>query len=386
MSFEVNRKKAYDEYLEQKWGKLCENHNDMPNINSDRERREMQLLLENSCAPYFQSIMDTGTSQTTTTTAINTNPGAMVPAVLPPILRRLYPSLMIRELVSVQPIPVPDCKVFFRNTKLTGSGSEVPNYTAAGRACATANTYSDVASSTEGTDAIKSITGELEAVDVHAQIKKLKSIWSRELEQDLMNYVGLSAQNEAVADIAQQIGLELESAVITALLASASAGNTDWHYTVPSGTAQSEKKAWEATLYEAFIDADIDVFEKRFVNTNWILADTRTVGRLRKLGEFVLSPTFDPRRSSIQRSVLGTLANQWTIIQDPWFMTNKAILGYKNPDKEFHAGFVFAPYILAYMTKPFENPDTMKTTIGFMSRFALKMLMGDMYSTVTISA
>jgi hypothetical protein len=63
----------------------------------------------------------------------------MVPRVLPPIIRRLYPSLMIRDLVSVQPIPTPECKVFFKNTMLTGTATEVPNYTAAGRACATAN-------------------------------------------------------------------------------------------------------------------------------------------------------------------------------------------------------------------------------------------------------
>ena len=67
-------------------------------------------------------------------------------------------------------------------------------------------------------------------------------------------------------------------------------------------------------------------------------------------------------------------------------MTNKAILGYKNPDNELHTGFVFAPYILAYMTKPFENPNTLTTTIGFMSRYATKMLMGDMYATVTVVA
>jgi hypothetical protein len=382
-TFEQRQKVLYDEYLEKKWGKLCENHNGMPNIKDEKMRKEMALLLENSTVPYTESMMD-GTTITTANSEVTVTAGNMVPRVLPPIIRRLYPSLMIRDLVSVQPIPTPECKVFFKNTMLTGTATEVPNYTAAGRACATANSYSS--STTEATDDIPTITFQLATQAVTAGKKKLKAVWSKELEQDLNTYVGLSAQSESIADIATQIGLELEYSVISHLISSATAGNTDWHYTVASGTAQTEKKAWDQTLCEAFIDADTDVFEKKFVKTNWVVCDTRTAARLRKLSNFVLDPSFDPRRSSLKRNVIGVLNAQWTIIEDPWFFSSQALLGYKNPDNEYHAGFVFAPYILAYMTKPFENPNTLTTTIGFMSRFATAMLDGDMYSTVTIQA
>lgn len=382
-TYEQIQKKLYDEYLEKKWGKLCENHNGMPNIKDEKMRKEMALLLENSTVPYTESIMD-GTTMTTANAEVTVTAGNMVPKVLPPIIRRLYPSLVIRDLVSVQPIPTPECKVFFKNTYLTGSATEVENYTSAGRACATANTYSTIA--TEGADDIKTITMQMGTQAVTAVKKKLKAVWSKELEQDLNTYVGLSAQSESIADIATQIGLELEYAVISHLLSSATAGNTNWAYTVPSGTAQSEKKAWEQTLCEAFIDADTDIFEKKFVKSNWIVCDTRTAARLRKLTGFVLDPSFDPRRSSLKRSYIGTLNSQWNIIEDPWFFSSQALLGYKNPDAEYHAGFVFAPYILAYMTKPFENPNTLTTTIGFMSRYATVMLDGDMYATVTVTA
>lgn len=382
-TYEQRQKQLYNDYLEKKWGKLCENHNGMPNIKDKKMAQELAMLLENSTTPYAESMYD-GTTMTTANADVSVTAGNMVPRVLPPIIRRLYPSLMIRDLVSVQPIPTPECKVFFKNTLLTGSASEVPNYTAAGRACATANSYSS--STTEGVDDIPTISMQFDSVAVTAGKKKLKAVFSKELEQDMNTYIGLSAQSEAIADIAQQIGLELEYSVISHLLSSATGGNTDWHYTVPSGTDQTEKKAWEHTIIEALIDADTDVFEKKFVKTNWIVCDTRTAARLRKLQNFVLEPTFDPRRSSLKRSVVGTLNQQWVIVEDPWFFSSQCLLGYKNPDKEFHAGFVFAPYILAYMTKPFENPNTLTTTIGFMSRYATKMLDGDMYSTVTVLA
>lgn len=383
MTYEQMQRKLYNEYLEKKWGKLCENHNGMPNIDNKKMRLEMALLLENATTPYAESIMD-GTTITTANSEVSYTGGNMVPKVLPPIIRRLYPSLVIRDLVSVQPIPTPECKVFYKNTMLTGSATEVANYTAAGRACATANSYST--STTEAADDIPTLTFQIAEKAVTAGKKKLKAVWSKELEQDLTTYLGLAAQSEVIADIATQIGLELEYSVISHLLSSATAGDTAWHYTVPSGTAQTEKKAWDQTLCEAFIDADTDVFEKKFVKTNWIVCDTRTAARLRKLTGFVLDPSFDPRRSSLKRSVVGTLNQQWNVIEDPWFFSSQALLGYKSMDNEFHAGFVFAPYILAYMTRPFENPNTLTTTIGFMSRFATAMLDGDMYSTVTISA
>lgn len=382
-----NQRKAYDAYIQEKWGKLCEDHNGMPNIKSDRERKELMMLLENTADFYnTTSIMD-ATTITTANTEVSVTGGNMVPAVIPPILRRLYPELVIRELVSVQPIPTPEAKVFFYNTTVDGldsSGSATQLRNDDKDNITQFRSYST--STTEAADDIPSIQFNLDSAAVTAQKKKLKAVFSKELEQDLNTYVGLSAYSESVANIAKQIGIELEYAVISALLASASAGDTAWHYTVASGTAQTEKKAWDATIFEAMIDADTDVYEKRYVNTNWVVADTRTIARLRKLQSFVLDPSFDPKRGTIKRQVIGTLNGQWSVIQDPWFMSNQMLLGYKSADSEYHAGFVFAPYILAYMTKPFESPDTLKTTVGFMSRFALKMLMGDMYSTVTISA
>ena len=60
------------------------------------------------------------------------------------------------------------------------------------------------------------------------------------------------------------------------------------------------------------------------------------------------------------------------------------LIGFTNPDRVHHTGAVFAPYVPAYLTGTFENPAVMDFVKGFMTRYAKKVVIGDMYATVTI--
>lgn len=380
----ANHTKQYLDYLDKRWGKLTENQAGLPNLENEWEATQLQILLENVCSFYESGeyMVDEDPLLTTTTTKAAVTGGNMVPAVIPPIMRRVYPALMIRNLVNMQAIPTPEAKAFYYDA-LINDGAD--NYV---RNDLKANYNKDYSDSAGEGQAIKKIKFQLTSTSIVAEAKKLMAQFSKELEQDLRVYTGLDARNESVMNISEQIALEIEGTVIGDLLANIPGGNNvPWVWTPPVGdVTTADKRAYAATLYEALIDADTLVYNQRYVNTNWIVADTATVARLRKLENFVISPTFNQNVMAVQRKIVGTLNNQWTVVQDPWFTTNKMILGYKNNSRVFHAGYVFAPYILAYMTNVFENPSDLTKAMGFMSRYAYKMLVPEMFATVSLAA
>ena len=367
--------KEYYDKLDRKWGKLTENHNGMPNIPNEHIRRELTKILDTTERLYKMGAhMDANMTIGTTQVGVGGS-GVMLPKILPPIMRRLIPSLITNELVLLQSLPVPDGKIFFEDF-LDENGNRVD---------LKANFNKDYSNSAgEGAD-IKNLQLKMTSDTISCVAKKLKAQWTLELQQDMYAYLAMTTESEMVSGISTQIRMELEGQMMNLLYTSATAGNVNW-YTVPpdADTKTIDIQAYNKTLYHAICDADNEIFKKRFVNADWIVADADICNRLEKLDNFVIDPAEAANRKTIGRRVLGTLSGKYKVYKDPFFAPSKILLGFTNPDRVHHTGAVMATYVPAYLTGTWENPAKMDFVKGFMTRNAMKVVIGDMYATVTI--
>lgn len=371
-----NIQAMYHAYLDKKWGKLAANASDhsKPDFKSEYDRRQFTIAMENIDYFYHSgAFLDESTTTSTNVATIG------VPKILPAMLRKIMPDLFIRDLVNISAIPVPEAKVLYYTAyKLSGTDKvQIGQKSSFNRA---------FANNTEGSDTVKRVTFDLASTNVSAYSKKLAAEWTVELMQDAMAYFNMSVEPLALKAKSIEIGLELDSDILEGILASATGGDTEWSATAPVGDVTTEqKKAYAATLYDAIITAANKIYKKCYTYPNWIVAGVDAVERLEKLENFKLDPL--AANPTVQRQYVGVLNGKFKVYKDPFFTAdNKMLLGFKDSNIELYAGFMFCPYVPLYLTGTVENPTVFKFAKGMMTRNAMKMLNGDMFGTVTITA
>lgn len=318
------------------------------------------------------------------------------------VIPRVYPSLFVKDLISVQPIPLPTAKVFYKDFVRDPAGTRLDqralfSRTYANRGNVPISQQVSILPTTQGPNAAPGGSGELAApakikmsitsADISASSKALQYEFSAELNQDLLAYHGVSADPELGAEAAAEIQREIEYDIIQKLLDEAGAGNVNWSATPPAGDASKtiDVNAYNSTIFNAVVDARNLVFKQRYSYPNWLICHPDFAVRFEKLNGFEYDKSFNPAEITQGRQFFGTIRNVIRIYVDPWFpTTTKAVLGFKGAS-DFEVGLVYSPYIPFYSTAPFENPATLATSRALMSRQAISMLIPEQYSTISIT-
>lgn len=299
-----------------------------------------------------------------------------------PLSRRVLHDLALQELISFQPLAQPDGKVFYMDFEYgttEGSVSAGDNLSD--------KVDKDYASGTAKGGAASLVNLEFTSAPVTADAKKLTGRIYIEDEQDLMTYYGVSGEVELIKVLAKQIIREVNKKIITDMLTNASAGDVSFDVTVPASGVYStlDPKVYRKQAYEAIIDADNNIFKKRFVTPNWIVAGPDVAAFLEKLEDFTLEVNPNKNQMATGLYRFGTLKQRWNIYKYAYMPNaNEMLMGYKGSDS-FETGYVYAPYIAAYTTPAFVDPNTFKKTRGMMSRSAEKLVSGDYYSKITLT-
>jgi len=249
------------------------------------------------------------------------------------VIPRVYPQMFVKNLVSVQPIPLPTAKVFYKDflrdpagTRLDDTGSFSRTYANRGDssvqqpvATPPASSGPTLVTTNEGTAPAK-IKMTLTAADISADSKALQYEFSAELNQDLMAYHGISADAELGAEAASEIQREIEYDIIETLMAEAGAGNVNWSATPPAGDQGTtlNTNAYNATIFHAISDARNLVFKKRYAYPNWMVCHPDFAVRLEKLAGFEYDPSFNASQVMQGRQFFGTLRRQIQVMVDPW--------------------------------------------------------------------
>lgn len=197
-----------------------------------------------------------------------------------PMIRRLYNSIVARELVSVQPISQPSAFIYWLNTLYTNT-HPASGITAGQRTDQqTPTAYSQTTE--EGN--IRELQMSLERKLVQVTSDKLRADFTLEATQDWKAQYKIDVEGEMTLALSEEIRREVDRRIFNTLIAGA--GFTiSWD---PSGYRSGDQNvslyrhAYEKEIYNALIDAQ-----------SWIMSNAR--GILQEGGNVewnvVLSPT-----------------------------------------------------------------------------------------------
>lgn len=361
-----------DEQRRKKWAYLTEGAEEKLD---NQNRLQVEVLLENQ--DRYNRMM------TEAQTSMATNVGTVIPGSLG-LVRRIFPKLVLQQLISVQPMDRPNGKVFFLDFKAGTTKGTIAKDTRVDQFGADGYDYATRALET---DAVMDIYFDIANIDVTAEEKALKAKWTLRSQQDLMAYRGLNAETELMGVLGDEIIREIDIKGILMLLLGATAGNVNWSINVPAGSPWNvlDPDAYKKTLYHAIVDANNLIFKKRYRDAAWIVADTDSCGRIEKLENFKLEDSGDPAEKNIGIYLFGVLNHRWKVYKHPYqgIFANKMLLGYKG-NEWYETGAVYAPYVPIYTTPVIIDPDDLTPRRGMMSRYALAMVVGDCFSTVTL--
>ena len=293
-----------------------------------------------------------------------------------PLVRRIWAKSIGRNLVSVQPMSLPTAMVFTLDHLRNTGGTQLQDRSVAG-----AKDYA--LDPGELSTPVRELNLRVTSTSVTATAKKIKTVNSIEVGQDLMSYHGINISNELLGIMATEIALEIDQQIIYDLVTGAGAGNINWNSN-GGNSAPTELEAHRKTIKNAFTSASNLIFRNLYRDANFIVGGVAEVELLEQLGDHNFNPAPDQGVSQYGRVLVGKLFGKYNVYKDPFFpVDDQFLVGYKGQNW-LESGYIFAPYI-PYMTVPqFINPDDFSVTKAAMSRQAFYMKNSGAYATVSI--
>jgi len=315
-------------------------------------------------------------------------------AVLPvtytlPIIRNVYPNLIVMKIASVQPLPASSGgvgNVFYMDFLREDAGDTnltVPD--------------SDYAFRGEN-EVPRRVKMQIQKTTITAEKMILGASWSSEIEEDARGALNIDVENELITQMSLEIQREIDQIVLNEILLWAEAGNVNWSWTMP-GSYVSAKDYYQ-TIGHALVDMEDLIYGSRYRQMDWVIAGRNVVKYIRKMQDFKPAPRnqpIDPFQVSVE--FVGRLEGFWDVYLTSHINTNRAIGGCY-PRSQTDTGYIFAPYIpLMPMPKvyaefmplddsamPGAYVNTDKWSRNVRTRFGKKLVVPELYATMSISA
>lgn len=340
----------------------------------------MAILFEN------QSIISSGRS---VVEATQTSDVTLPVKYALPIVRQVYPQLILAKIASIQPMPLSSggvMQIFYQDFKREDVSPE------------TSLTAMDSDYAFKGENEVPNrVKMEITRETVEATKDILGATWSTEVQEDARGALNIDVPGELITNCAQEILRELEFRCLREILNGATSGNTNWSSTVGAGHTNRE---WYETLHHSCIDTEALIYANRYRNTDWIIGGRSFVDYLQKAAVFKPAERMQPPgpRGLSGVEYVGRMGVFWDVYVTPYIPTARAIMGCY-PRSVIDTGFVFAPYIplmpmpLVYaeyagpsdptMPGAYKNVD--KWSRNVRTRNAKKMVVSDLYATMTVT-
>lgn len=235
---------------------------------------------------------------------------------------------------------------------------------------------------------------------IEAIPRRLKALWSSEAAEDLRAFHGLDAETELVSGIAQEIALEIDREIINDLFVTSATGRTDtFSLTPPAGISEIDHlRSMITTISKIsnFIHKDTLRAPANFLVTSpeisARIAQLTTHGDFRPLwvsgGASPYGPADMPRPLTQHGQFgiykVGTLMNRWVVYEDPFFESDKMLVGLKGASF-LDAGYVWAPYVPLQVTPTFLDPADFSFRKGLRTRYGKKVLRSEYYGRITFT-
>lgn len=248
----------------------------------------------------------------------------------------------------------------------------------------------------------------IESTSVTATTRKLRARWSPEKAQDVSAYFSIDIEVELTNILSEMITQDIDREILNDLLTQANAANLYWSrapgklVNKSTGTEVLQTNAfspgpmafvniqdWYQTLLETITDASNTIYKKTLRGSgNFIVTSPDVCTILEHLTTYKMAYKVDAdgqvRDSmTIGAEAVGTLNGRYTVYKDPYFPTNKILIGLKG-NTFLESGYVYAPYVPLILTPVIYAQEDFTPRKGIMTRYGKKMVRSDFYATVTV--
>ena len=245
---------------------------------------------------------------------------------------------------------------------------------------------------------IPEIDIKVDSIAVTAITKKLKAKWTPELGQDLNAYHNLDAEVELTSILSEQIALEIDREILNDLVQGATAGTLYWSRS-PGLFVNRETGAeigassaapdftgtvseWYETLIETINDVSARIHRKTLRGgANFVICSPEVASILEFTAGFRAAVTVDSDTGTIGAVKTGAISKKFDVYVDPYFPRQVILVGRKG-GSFLESGYVYAPYVPLQVTPTIFGVEDFVPRKGVMTRYAKKMVRGDMYGLV----
>jgi len=249
---------------------------------------------------------------------------------------------------------------------------------------------------------------KIEAISVTATTRKLRARWSPEMAQDLTAFYSIDIEVELTNILSEMITLDIDREILNDLLQQAGAANLFWSRapgkfvnkqtgveTLQSSTLApgphftGTVREWYEVLIETIIDASNTIHKKTLRGSgNFIVTSPDVCTILEASVAYKPSIKIDSdgqvkEAMSIGAETVGTLNNRFVVHKDPYFPSNKILIGLKG-STFLESGYIYAPYVPLMVTPVVYQTEDFTPRKGIMCRYGKKVVRSDFYATVTV--
>ena len=244
--------------------------------------------------------------------------------------------------------------------------------------------------SLEFEDELGEVSFDLASVTVSVTERKLRASWSPELAQDVSAFHNIDAEAELTSLLSEQIAAEVDREILRDLRKGA-AWHAKWDWNEwrygnnGSAFAGYTQKDWNQTLVMKINQLSAQIHKTTLRGgANWIVVSSEVSAVFDDLEYFHVSNA-DPEQDQYNMGIekIGTLGGRYQVYRDPYFPSNKILIGHKGKSL-LDAGYVYAPYVPLQLTPTMYNPFNMTPIKGIMTRYAKKLVNNRYFGVIDV--
>jgi len=242
---------------------------------------------------------------------------------------------------------------------------------------------------------IPEIDLQMKSEPIVAKTRKLKTMWTPEIMQDLNAYHSIDAQAEVTDVIHKLIANEIDLELLEMLLNRASteeywSARTGWVWNgsgfAPEsfeGTAYTQN-TWFQTLGTKINKISNKIHQKTFMGgVNFIQCSPEVATILESIPGYQTDSTGDEEVFGAGITKVGSISKRVTIYKNPYMTRNVMLAGYRG--KSFlETGAVYAPYVPLISTPLIWDVNNFTPRLGFITRYGKKVIKPEMYGRIII--
>ena len=241
----------------------------------------------------------------------------------------------------------------------------------------------------EGSQSIPEVDVQIVTNTVEVQRRAMKLNYSAESMQDVMAEFGVSLEPNLIAGVAEQMNSEIGRQLVAQMWQVAPVA-TSFSVDTPFGTSGiSQQEHFRDIIYQLNIASNSIWSRTQKAYGNWIVVDEGAANLVESLPASMF--TRAPRPPSVHGiHYIGDLLGTYRIYKDRHLdkepgasSVGNLLMGFKGTNF-FEAGLVWSPYQLLYTTTSLQTANFV-TQKGVASRYATKMVNGDMYARINLA-